>query len=416
MIESTTHRRLENGIELACATLPHRRAVAIEFRMLAGTVDDPADRLGLARVVEETVAKGTAKRDARAVSDAFDAIGASHSSWTERECLRFTSLTLPEYVDRSIELHAEFLRTATFPQQFVDVAVELGRHELQALDDDPQALADKLVGRQAYGPILGRHPLGEFETLDRITRDDVVTFWRSTFETGRMQVATAGAIEADAAADSLQRHFDGFGSPDSCGRDIRPIEFNAARTHYPKDTQQVQIALGLRGLPKGHPEYFVQRVVLAILSGGMSSRLFTEVREKQGLVYWVSAWGEFPRGAGMLFVGASSRIEHCERAYATIFRELDRLTEDITQEELDRAITQIEVSMVIRGDRTGARCGELADDLFHYGQPVPVEEKLARVRAVTLDDIKRYQSEHPWRPRSIVTLGPKEIEAQSTEC
>ncbi len=406
MTERLTHKLLTNGIELACAALPHRRAVAIDLRLLAGAVDEPADRLGLARVVEETAEKGSARFDARGLSDAFDAIGASHNSWTERESMRFTSLVLPEYMDRSVELHAEFLRTATFPQPFVDVAIELGRQELQSLEDDPQSLTDKLVGRQAYGPVLGRHPLGEREMLEKITRDDVVSFWRSMFQAGRMQVAVAGPVEADVIADSLERHFASWGSAELLGRVDHPIEFSPVSTHHTKDCEQVQIAMGFRGLSKGHPLYFVQRVVLAILSAGMSSRLFTEVREKQGLVYWISAWGEFPRGAGMLFVGASSRVEHCDRTYGTILRELERLTEDITQEEIDRAVTQIEVDVVIRGDRTRARCSELADDLFHYGKIIPTEEKLARVKAVTLKDIKRYLAEHPWRPLSVVTLGP----------
>ncbi len=410
MTERTTHLHLENGIELACATLPHRRAVAIEFRLLAGTVDEPADRLGLARVVEETVSKGTARRDARAVSDAFDAIGASHASWTERESIRFSSLALPEYVDASIELHAEFLRTAAFPQNFVDVALELGRQELQSLQDDPQALADRHLGRQAYGPVLGRHPLGEPDALDRITREDVCAFWRSLFGAGRMQVSLAGPIEADRVADCLCRHFDGFGPPQPQGRQPRSVEFRPIRTHVEKDTEQVQIALAFQGLPKGHRHYYVQAVVLAVLTAGMSSRLFTEVREKQGLVYWISAWPEFPRGVGMVFVGASSRLEHCDRAYATILRELDRLSGDITLEELDRARTQIEVDLVIRGDRTQARSRELADDLFHYGELVPTAQKLARIRSVTLEDIREYFHEHHWQPRSVVTLGPREIQ------
>ncbi len=409
MTERTTHQHLENGIELACAGLPHRRAVAIEFRLLAGTVDEPADRLGLARVVEETVSKGTATRDARAVSDAFDAIGSPHTSWTERESIRFSSLALPEYVDASVGLHAEFLRTAVFPQNFVDVALELGRQELQSLQDDPQALADRHLGQQAYGPVLGRHPLGEPETLDRITRDDVCAFWRSRFGAGRMQVSVAGPVEADRMADCLRRHFDGFGPPHPQGREPKPVEFRPIRTHVEKDTEQVQIALAFQGLPKGHPQYYVQAVVLAVLAAGMSSRLFTEVREKQGLVYWVSAWPEFPRGAGMVFVGASSRPEHCDRAYATILRELERLPGDITLEELDRAKTQIDVDLVIRGDRTQARCRELTDDLFHHGELIPTAQKLARIKAVTLDDIRQYFSEHAWRPLSVVTLGPREI-------
>jgi predicted Zn-dependent peptidase len=251
--------------------------------------------------------------------------------------------------------------------------------------------------------------VGERETLDRIGRDDVVQFWKQLFHAGRLQVSVAGAIEAEPVADTLQRAFEGFGSAEPSGRAVRPIAFDACRTHHEKELEQVQICVGFTALPKDHPQYPVQRVILTLLAAGMSSRLFTEVREKQGLVYWVSAWGEYPRGAGMVFVGASSRTEHCQQSYDTILRELDRLTVDITEEEIRRAVTQIEVQTELRSDRTRARCSELADDLFHFGRLIPTEEKLDRVRAVTLDDIRRYQAEYPWKPLSVVTLGPRAL-------
>lgn len=150
-----------------------------------------------------------------------------------------------------------------------------------------------------------------------------------------------------------------------------------------------------------------------MLAGGMSARLFTEVREKQGLVYWVSAWHEHPRGAGMIFLGASTTPARCDKTHETLLREIDRLGEDLCDEELSRSKAGILVRSEMAGDVTRSRCGELIDDLFHFGRLMPRQEKIDRVRAVTLDDVRRYLAAHAREALCVVTLGPRELSASA---
>jgi predicted Zn-dependent peptidase len=173
--------------------------------------------------------------------------------------------------------------------------------------------------------------------------------------------------------------------------------------------EQEHIAICWPGVDATHDEFPVQQVTLGILSGGMSGRLFTEVREKRGLVYWVSAWQETPRGSGMVFLGASTTPDRCAKTYTTLLHEVDRLAEDITQDELDRAITGIVANQETRGDATRSRCAELASDLFFFGRPVPIEEKVAKVQAVTIEDIRRYLALHPRDRLCVITLGPRPL-------
>lgn len=406
-MEKLTHKTLPSGVELGCIELPGRRAVALEFRLRTGIADEPSDYLGLARLMQETIDLGTESHDGRGLSDAFDEIGASHGAWTGRESTAYPCLVLPEFLGRAIELHAEFLRTPTFPDEVVDVAIELTRQEINALQDDAHALCEKLLDAQVYGPLLGRHALGEPETLDRIKRTQLVDHWRAVYHAGRMQVTAAGAFDTSELIDLLEKHFDGFGAAEPAGRSHFEVTFRADRVHHHKELEQQHIGIAFRGVSMTDPDYAVQRVMLGVLSGGMSSRLFTEVREKQGLVYWVSAWGEMPRGAGMLFLGASTTPERCEITYATLLREVDRLSEDLTQEEVSRAATGIIARIETRGDITRSRCSELADDIFHYGHPISQEEKIAKVQAVTADDVRRYLSENPRNELSVLTLGPR---------
>ena len=158
------HRRLDCGVDFAAVELAGRRTAAFEIRVLAGLVDEPDDRLGLARVVLETITKGTKQRDAQAMSDALDAIGAQCGQSVGRESMVFSCNCLPEYAEQALALHAEMLRTPTFPEDFCQVAVDLGTQELAALEDDPQELCRRLIGpaiqqrvlhsRRSRGPLL----------------------------------------------------------------------------------------------------------------------------------------------------------------------------------------------------------------------------------------------------------------------
>ncbi len=405
------HRHLECGIELAAQPIAGRGTVAYEIRVLTGLVAEPEDKLGLARLVEETIGKGTPKYTAQELSDAFDAIGASSSSGVGRESFAFRCSCLPEYLSDALALHGEMLRSPTFPEEFVRVAVDLGRQELTALEDEPSELARKFITPHAYGPLLGRHELGTNETLDRITRDDIVSFWQAQFAAARIQVAVAGAVDVDRVADQLEQLFAGFGKDDDDGRTAYEVVFTPGVHHHEKALEQEHVLICWPGSTITSADYPVERVAMGILGGGMSSRLFTEVREKQGLVYWVGAWDEHPRDAGMTFMGASTTPARCDQTVKVMLREVDRLAEDVTEAELSRAKIGIIAKSQTRGDITRMRMAELSSDLFHFGHPVPLAEKNKRVSQVTVDDVRRYLTTYRRDKLCILTLGPRKLEA-----
>ncbi len=412
--ERVEHRRLECGIELAVMVIPGRSVAAMELRVLAGYALERPDCLGVAHVLDEAIVKGTAKRDGRALNDAFDVIGASHGSRAGREAAGFSCLCLPEFMEEAVDLHAEMLRTPTFPQDACAVAVELSRQALAALDDEPLDLARKLLSRQAYGEPLGRHVLGEPATLDRIGRDQVVEHWERFFAADRMLAAVAGPVEPDRVAELFERAFAGFtrSTADGDRRPELPVCFTPGRTHHAKELEQEQVVMCFPGAGVTDADHAVELVALGVLSGGMSGRLWTEVREKQGLAYWVSAWADYPRRGGMVHLGASTTPQNLDRTYATLLREINRLSEDLTADEVQRAIIGIVSQVQTRGDVTRSRASRLADDLFFYGRPVPLAEKVARVEAVTADDVRQYLAVHPRDRLSVVTLGPRDLQAE----
>ncbi|MBI4578895.1 MAG: insulinase family protein [Planctomycetes bacterium] len=408
------HRRLACGAELAVLRLPGRPVVSLEIRVFAGYAFEDERCLGVAYLVEETLSKGTERRDGRALNDAFDEIGATHASFAGRETIGFSSLCLPEFLDQTIDLHAEMIRTPSFPDDACEVALELANQSLAALDDNPGELAKKFLYRQAYGQPLGRHPLGEAETLGRIGREQIVEHWRRFFSPARMHVVVAGDVDAEAVADGLEAAFGGWGPAASAGagdNDLArfAIEFTPAYRHHDKEVEQEQIALCFPGASATDDDHAVEKVVIGVLAGGMSGRLFTEVRERQGLAYWVGAWDDHPRTGGMVHVGASTTTENLDRTYSTLLREIARVAEDVTQAEVDRAIAGIVTRLRTRGDVTRARAVEAAEDLFYYGRIIPTEERLAEITAVTVKDLRDYLAAHPRDSLSAVTLGPRAL-------
>ncbi len=405
--ETYHHRVLDCGVEYSAVELPGRRTTSFQIRVLAGLVDEPPGLLGLARVVQETIGKGTEKRSARQLSDAFDQIGAQWSSGVGRESIVFRCSCLPEFAEEALALHAEMLRTPTFPEEFCRVAVELGLQELTALEDEPGELAHKLIAPHAFGELLGRHELGAAEMLRRVTRDDICAFWREHFAAAGLQVCIGGVTDVDRFAERVEGLFGGFGrGRGRAGPNGHPLEFSPGAYHHEKELEQEHVLICWPGVSVRSPDYSAERVMLAVLGGGMSSRLFSEVREKQGLVYWVDAWAEHPRAGGMIFMGASTTPARCATTKETLLREVDRLAEDVTEEELERAKIGIIAKTQTHGDITRARLGELSGDLFQHGRPVPLEEKNAKVQAVTVQDIRRYLDEHPRDALCVLTLGP----------
>jgi len=409
---SFVHRLLESGVEFAADVLPERNTVALVFRWLSGLADVPADLTGISAIVERTLSKGTERyADGRAVADAFDALGAHWMSGSGRQSSLIRVACLPEFVLPVVDLVAEVLCHPTFPAEACRVAVELAQQDLRHLEDDPQGLVRRMIQRLTLGPVLGRHVAGEEKTLPNITPERVRRHWEQTCHSGRLQVAVAGAVDADAVAQRIDVRFTGLGSAKHAGREPLNLEFAPARQHRAKDLQQAQIAITLPGLPRDHAYFAVEEILIdGILSGGMSSRLFTEVREKQGLVYWVGAWHEQLRGAGVIHLGASSTPERADQTYRTLLRELQRLAEDVTEEETNRARNAKIAHAETEEDLTGARATSLSEDLFFFSRPVGLGPRRAAYQAVTVEQVREYAGGLALERLNVATLGPRPLE------
>jgi predicted Zn-dependent peptidase len=403
------HVPLDSGVELAVDRIPRRQTVALHFRILTGMADESDALSGISEIVESTLSKGTQAYDGRGLADAFDRYGIQWTSLTGRQSTLVRVLCLPEYAPAAVELVAEMVCRPAFPADAVGVQVDLAQQALKHLEDEPQELMRVTMNRLVLGPVLGRHIGGTPESLARMTPAAVREHWRQFFHRGRLQVAAAGPVDVDAFAAVVDKSFRGLGSAERAGREDAAFDWTPGRVHREKELEQQHIALALRGMPRQDPDFAVEQVLVGVLSGGMSGRLFTEVREKQGLVYWVGAWHEQPRGKGVIHIGASTTPQRCHQTFETLLRELRRLGKDLTETEVTRARDSLIAQSETEDDMTRARAAGLSDDLFHFGRPIGRPAKLDALRAVTLDRVVAYARRLPVEELCVGTLGPRSL-------
>ncbi len=403
------HQTLPCGAELGVESLPGRRTVTLALRFLGGLALEAPEHTGACSLVESLLSKGTERYDGRGIANAFDHMGGNLSTATGRQTSLLRVLCLPEALSEAIDLLAELIRRPTFPEDACRVAVDLARQDLTHLEDEPQALLRRHTQRLTLGDQWGRDPDGEADSLPQLTRDVLVDHWRKMYQTGRMQVAAAGPIDAERLTDALDAAFSGLGSADRAGRDIVTRDIAPRRLHVPKDLKQQYIAMTLPGLPRDDEQFAVEKVMLSVLSGGMSGRLFTEVREKQGLVYWVGAWHEQMRGCGVIHLGASTTPERCDQTFDTLLRELKRLGRDVTDDEVERSQNQLIAHRETEDDLTRARAAAISDDLFHFGHPRPLAAQIAAIKRVTRAQVLERARSLPLDQLCVATLGPREL-------
>jgi predicted Zn-dependent peptidase len=265
------------------------------------------------------------------------------------------------------------------------------------------------LSRRAWGPMLGRHATGTPETLAAIGRDDLAQWYDTHFAAAGMQVTAAGAFDPDALQAELERLFEGFGNERPPAEAPEPT-FAAGRHHIPKDCEQEALGISFGSLPPDDEDSYAEAVLLEILSGGMSGRLFTEVREKRGLAYWVFASRHWRRGHGRFRLAAGTRPERVHETLEVLLNEVGRLRDDVTEEELARAKTGLIAQMATRGDSTRSRAATIGMGYFYRGRVMSEDERRKRIEAVTTADVRRVLDRQNRDELCILTLGPRELD------
>jgi predicted Zn-dependent peptidase len=405
---------LPNGLRFVGERIERSQGVALAVRIPAGVKDDPPNKFGLAGLVKETLVKGTRLHSARKLSDAYDFYGIKHSEQIATENTTLQMRFLPEHTGPALGLLREVLSEPSFPKKKCDVAVIQAVQEIKHLEDEPLSKVFVALKYLHFGAEWGHSELGTEASLPEITRDDIEGFWKAHYIPAGTIVAAAGKFDPDTLAKQLESLFSNSG--EAWPRETPPPPPDRPLfKHLFKDSEQTQIALAFPCAPRSDPGYYAARSAIGVLSGGMSSRLFTEVREKRALVYSVGAQAASLRGCGICYAYAGTTAPRAAETLQVLKTELRRLPEDLTQEELDRAKVGFKAHLLMDQESTGARARELLEDVYYENRVVPVAEVVDAINKVTVEEVQRYWRSHPVEPFSLVTLGreaPAGVEVQ----
>lgn len=387
---SETLTQLDSGLVVATDRVPGARSVALGVWIPVGSRDEAPALAGVSHFLEHLLFKGTPSRSATDISRAIDRLGGDINAFTSKEYTAYYCRLPARHGAVGVEVLGDVLTHATLSDADVESERQVILEELAMDDDAPDDVALRTLTAAVFPEHgLGRDTAGERETVRRLTADDVRSFYAAHYSAPGAVVAVAGELDHDEVVTSVRAAFADL--PTHEGRVARVAPGPSQRgARIDDDCEQVHLAVGGPALPRGHADREVLDVVNHVFGGGLSSRLFDEVRERRGLAYSIYSSAAAYADAGLWSVYAGAMPEHAGEVEHLVLAEARRLAaEGITPDELDIAVGYLTGAYELGLEDSGARMSRLGGMLATLGAVRPVDEQLARWRAVTVEDAHR---------------------------
>jgi predicted Zn-dependent peptidase len=407
---------LPGGLRIITEQMPSVRSAAIGIWVNVGSRDEVASQTGSAHYLEHLLFKGTKNRTALDISSTIDAVGGEMNAFTSKEVTCFYTRVLDTSVPEAIEVLVDMITSATITSVDVDQERQVVLEEIAMRDDDPADIVHEQFSRALYGDApLGRSILGTVENISSLSRRSIHGFYRKYYTPDRLVVAVAGNIDHASIVKQIRKAFN-LGGFDLGGEETPyvPSKVKTKVSHsggfvkFDKTTEQANLVIGVPGLDRADERRYIQSVFNAALGGGMSSRLFQEVREKRGLVYTVYSFGQQFQDAGMAGVYAGCSPKNLEQVTQVIADVLDEVAlNGITEAELVKAKGQVSGGMVLGLEDTSSRMSRIARSEMNHGYVPSVSQVLERISAVTLEEVHTL-AHHLWsQERLTAVVGPE---------
>jgi predicted Zn-dependent peptidase len=398
---------LANGLVLLGERMEHVRSAAINFLVPAGCAYDPKGQLGVASILSQVITRGAGDRDSRELSLALDGLGVDRDESVGAMNIRFWGSTLARNVPPTLDIFADIILRPHLPAEELEPVQALAVQDILSLEDAPQQKVMVELRRRYYPSPLSKDRRGDAADIEKLTIAAVKAQYKKLFRPNGSILSVAGNIEWEPLKAQAERLFAGWKR--GADPDLTPAPHTPRSEHLPKDTQQTQIALAYPSVPIGHPDYYAARAGAGVLHGGMSSRLFTEVREKRGLCYSVSAFHETFKDRGTMLAYAGTRADRAQQTLDVLVGELRRLKDGITDDEIGRVKAGLKSSLIMQEESTSARAGAMASDWFYLGRVRSFDEIQAAIDGLTPQGILDHLERCPVGNIVLVTLGPEPL-------
>ena len=406
---------LPSGLRVLTEAIPAMRSVSFGIWVAVGSRDETGSQAGAAHFLEHLLFKGTNKRSALDISAEIEAVGGETNAFTTKEYTCYYARVLDEDLPLAIDVMCDAVADSVLAAADVETERGVILEEIAMHDDEPGDEVHDLFARAVYGDHpLGRLISGTEETVTPMTRRQIQGFYRRRYTAPQIVIAAAGNLDHAAVVKLVRQALRGTPlDTDPAAPAPHRAATPAVRTKpaatlvEPKETEQAHVILGCPGIDRTDDRRFALGVLNNVLGGGMSSRLFQEIREQRGLAYSVYSYASQYADSGVFAVYAGCAPGKVDEVLDLIRAELARVAaEGITEAELARGKGMSKGSFVLGLVDTGSRMSRLAKGELLYGNLMPVDDLLARVDAVTLADVNTLAAELLGRPMSLAVVGP----------
>ncbi|GAA4915235.1 pitrilysin family protein [Nesterenkonia rhizosphaerae] len=414
---STVRRTvLPCGVRVLTEQMPGIRSVSIGFWIAVGSRDEADHQYGSTHFLEHLLFKGTAKRSALDIAAAFDAVGGESNAMTGKESTCYYARVLDTDLPMAVEVLTDMVTSAVIDPAEMETERGVILEELAMAEDDPGDVVHERFTEQVLdGHPLGRPIGGTPEAIEQASRDDVWDHFARWYRPEELVITAAGGLDHEQLCQLVTAALEGSRwdisqnsqpAPRRVGAEIH-IPVRTGTEHHRKPVEQTQVILGGRGMAAHDEDRFALSLMHAVLGGGMSSRLFQEIRERRGLAYSTYSFSAAFTDAGLYGLYAGCLPEKVDAVIDVMSTELERIaTEEVTAEELERAKGQLRGSTVLGMEETSSRMSRLGKAELVRGEFVDISDTLAQVEAVTSADIQRVAARLADSPRATTIVGP----------
>jgi predicted Zn-dependent peptidase len=407
MAERLDKHILKNGMVLLGEPMEAVGSVAFGFILPAGAALLPQGCCGAGNVIADWIFRGAGDKNSRQLGDALDGLGLHRASAVGSSHVTIGAVLEAGNLAQALELYASIILESKLEEDQFELARQLAIDEVRALDDEPQHKVILKLREQFYPSPLGRSTIGEIAELKALTAPDTRQIINNNFNLSQTIFAVAGKYDFGAIAAQIENLFE-----TDERRAVEEIEVGSRAgkyTHLPNDGAQVHIGLMTDTVKPTDEDYYNARVAVSVLSGGMSARLFTEVREKRGLCYAVRAQYHGLKDAAGIMCYAGTTPDKAQETLDVIMAEFERLSVEISEEEIERAKVGLKASLILQSESSSSRAGAIGGDYYMLGRVRGLDEIKNKIEQTSVDSVLGFLRSNKFEDFTVVTIGPKKV-------
>ncbi len=398
--------RLPSGLRVVTHRMATVETVSLGAWIDVGTRHERAEVNGIAHLVEHMAFKGTRRRSARAIAEEIESVGGHLNAYTSREFTAFHATVLAGDEGLGLDIVADILQHAVLDAEELERERAVILREIGQSNDTPEDVVFDRYQETAFpDQPVGRPTLGTPQLVGAIERGDMVDYIARHYTADRIVVAAAGKVDHD---DFVRRAGDAFGSTEgAAGFAPEPAVYAGGDSREVRTQEQLHLLVGLEGIPHADPDYYALAVFSAALGGGLSSRLFQDIREERGLVYSIYSFNSSYADSGLFGVYAGTGAESASEVVERVCANLTTLADDISEAELQRAKAQLKAGILMSLESTAARAEQIARHTLIFGRVLPTEEVAEAVDAVGRESVLRISGRLRAGRPTVAILGPE---------